>query len=103
MDCCTETFEMLSECLHRLPNDQLAISYRLAGQPDIGMTCMLFEILLRNQSLRESTPTLRGLCHFITEHSKLLDSSNHIYLEDTYPWTLASLFSGLNILLLTKK
>jgi hypothetical protein len=98
-DRCTETLEMLLECLQELPGGQLAMPYRVGNSPDLGMTCMLFEIIVRSQPLRESTPTLRGLCRFINSHASLLESSEHVYVYDTYPWTLVSLFSGLNILL----
>jgi hypothetical protein len=98
-DRCTETLGMLLECLEELPGGQAAMPYKLGGTPDLGMTCMLFEILIRSQQLRESASILRSLSRFITAHANLLDASEHTYINDTYPWTLVSLFSGLNVLL----
>jgi hypothetical protein len=97
--CGEHTLRMMFDCLREVSDGQLGMPYRIDGPPDLGMSCMLFEILTRAQPTPQVESILRGLGRFIIAHAHLLDSSDHDYVKDTYPWTLVSLFGGLMVLL----
>ncbi len=94
--------DMLLGALHELPEGQLGMPYRPNGSPDLGMSCLLAEILARPLPHWERGNELRGLCRFINSCCDEQNSFHSVYLEDTYPWTLASVFTVMRILL-TKK
>lgn len=101
----------LAKCVHRalatlvdsaqtVEGDQLGIPYFLGGAPDLGMTCMLFDIMAKSSQRRDQRRTFDGLCKFITGCGTRFAVDRQ--LLDAYPWTLASLFSGLRTLLSTR-
>jgi Nucleoside phosphorylase len=98
VDCSNRTLQMLFECIRELPGNQLGMLYRIGGPPDLGMSCMLLEILARTRPTPQNQMTLRGLCHFVIAHTEMLNASEQDYIQDTYPWTLVSLFGGLSAL-----
>ena len=77
--------------------DGMGIPYFRGGSPDLGMTCVLFNIMTKGGRDRNEDRLLRALGRFIVACGATVDNDRH--LRDAYPWTLAALFSGLNTLL----
>jgi hypothetical protein len=77
-------------------NGGTGLPYANGKVPDLGMSCMLFEMLTRSGIHKIEKQHYQNICKFILAVGSARDNAR--FTKDTYPWTLVSLFSALQLL-----